>query len=288
MKNTIKIAVAYAICLCTAWMVSACGNSTANPESTTTQSTSSTRAATPLPLNLTVYLDLSDRIVKVKGAATQLENDTALISCIFESFLNRCKKNILKNNDQFKILFYPQPNQPDINAIAKSLTLDLSKVEVTQKKKAVINFQNSYRNNLLSIYNSTIESQNWIGSDIWGFFSNKKVDQQCIREGYRNVLVIITDGYLYHASNKIVEGNAYSYILPQTLAQPNSSLIVKRDGLENLEVLLLEITPSTPTEYTRMNKILTDWFTSMGVSKLSINETDIPANTEVIINNFLQ
>ena len=287
MKKAILTASACALGICTACIANSCSSETTETKSASSGIKPSTASTASEPLNLSVYLDLSDRIVKGKGAVSQLENDTALINCIFESFLNQCKKNILANKDHFQILFYPQPSQPNINMIAKSLNLDLSKVDVTQKKKSVINFQNTYQENLLSIYNSTIKSHHWIGSDIWGFFSNKKVDQLCIREGYRNVLVIITDGYIFHTANKIAWGNAYSYILPQTLAKPNSSLIVKRDGLENLEVLMLEITPPTSTEYIRMKRILTDWFTAMGVRKLSINETDISANTETIINNFL-
>lgn len=241
-----------------------------------------------MPLNLSVYIDMSDRIIKNNGAVPQMDNDTALINYIFEIFLNRCRTNIISREDHFQILFYPQPSQSNINTIAKSLNLDLSKVEYSKKKKTIIDFQNTYQDNLSSIYRRTIDSGKWIGSDIWGFFSNKKVDQTCIRTGYRNVLIILTDGYLYHAANKIKESNAYSYILPQTLTNPSSSLIVKRDGLENLEVLVLEVNPSTPQQYERIEKILTDWFKGMGIKRISINETDLEANIEPIIANFLK
>lgn len=241
-----------------------------------------------LPLNLSIYIDLSDRVIKNNGAVPQLENDTALINYIFEQFVNRCKTNILENKDHFQILFYPQPSQSNINSIAKSLNLDLSKIEITGKKNAVKNFQASYKQNLSTIYNLSIESKKFIGSDIWGFFSDKKVDQICMRDGYRNIIIILTDGYIFHAENKIKDGNAYSYVLPQTLSNPSSSLIVKRNGLENLEVLLLELNPYELNEYDRMHKVISDWFNAMGVNKISINKTDIEANTEAIIENFLK
>ena len=239
------------------------------------------------PLNLSVYLDLSDRLIKGNGAVTQVENDTALINCIFETFLERCKKSILKNKDHFQIFFYPQPKQDNINQIVKELNLDLRKTALTQKKKAVTDFQSSYKDHVASIYNSTIKLHDFIGSDIWGFFSNKKVDQYCIREGYRNVLIIITDGYIFHVNNKKKDGKAYSYILQQTLSVPGSSLIVARDGLENLEVLMLEINPS-PKDHDEMLRVLSKWFEDMGVSKYLINETDIAANTEAVISSFLK
>lgn len=240
------------------------------------------------PLNLSVYIDLSDRLIKQPGAVPQMENDTAIINCIFELFLDRCKKNILKNEDHFQVFFYPVPTHSNINLIAKSLNLDLGKAGATMKKKAVKEFQNTYKENLETIYTSTMNSKKWVGSDIWGFFSNKKVDQLCIKDGYRNVLVILTDGYLFYEPNKIKQGNQYSYILPQTLNNPKSSLIVKRGGLEGLEVLMLEISPKSPTERERMTQILSDWFSQMGVQKFVVNEADVSANTEAVITNFLK
>ena len=66
------------------------------------------------------------------------------------------------------------------------------------------------------------------------------VDQICVKPDARNIMVILTDGYLFHENNKIKKDNAYSYILPQTLDNPQSSLIVDREGkLDKLEVLLL-------------------------------------------------
>lgn len=239
------------------------------------------------PLNLSIYLDLSDRLIKNDGPTNQIETDTALIHCIWDLFLNRCKTNILKSKDHFQIFFYPAPQQTNINVLAKDLNLDLSKVAVTEKKKKVMEFDNTYKDNIDAIYQSTLKTKKWVGSDIWGFFSNKKVDQYCMKDGYRNVLIIITDGYLFYAPNKIKEGNAYSYVLSQTLAVPNSSLIVKRDGLENLEVLVLELNPNSPKEYTRMTQVLSDWFSAMGVESVLLNETDIAANTEVVIESFL-
>lgn len=239
------------------------------------------------PLNMSVYLDLSDRVIKGNGAVSQVENDKALINCIFDAFLERCKRNILKNKDHFQIFFYPQPKQANINEIVKDLNLDLSKKAITEKKGAVIDFQKSYKSNIEGIYNSTTGTKNWIGSDIWGFFSNKKVDQYCIREGYRNVLIIITDGYIFYKGNKKKSGNSYSYVLHQTLSVPGSSLIAARSGLEDLEVLMLEINPS-PQDHDEMLRVLSQWFDDMGVKRYLINETDIAANTEVVVSSFLK
>ena len=132
-----------------------------------------------------------------------------------------------------------------------------------------------------------MHDKNWIGSDIWGFFK-KQVDTYCIREDARNVIVILTDGYLFYAPNKQKDGNNYSYILPQTLTNPNSGLIVSRQGLEDLEVLMLEINPYDPKHQDQMEAILQNWFKNMGVQNMYVGETDQPSNTKLIIDKFLK
>lgn len=48
------------------------------------------------PLNLSVYLDLSDRVIKGNGAVSQVENDKALINCIFDAFLEGARETYSK------------------------------------------------------------------------------------------------------------------------------------------------------------------------------------------------
>ena len=138
------------------------------------------------------------------------------------------------------------------------------------------------------IYNKTLEAKKWEGSDIWDFFSNKQVDKLCIKDGYRNIVAILTDGYLYHVNHKIKEDNSYSYILPQTLAN-KGKLISRRNDLANVEVIILEVNPYNPNERDQLVQVLQDWFLDMGLDRanLSINETDVENRTETIIDNFL-
>lgn len=171
--------------------------------------------------------------------------------------------------------------------LASGLNIDLTKTEVGMKKSLLKSMKTQFQANLEQIYNDAIKEHKWVGSDIWGFFSNKTVDNLCVREGYRNILVILTDGYLYHAENKVVDGNSYSYVLPQTLELNNSSLIVKRKGLSNLEVLMLEVNPYSPKQHDALIAILEKWFQGMGVEKFVVSETSLPVNTAVYIDNFV-
>lgn len=242
-----------------------------------------------LPWNVTVFLDLSDRLLHGK-TMSQTEIDTTIVNHIVEIFVDDCVKRgrIIGSKNSFQVLFYPTPQLSTINTLTADLKVDLSRIPAKEKRLALINLQKNVSNKLGIIYNTVIAKQSWLGCDIWDFFSSKRIDKYCIKPGYRNIIVILTDGYLFHNNNKIKNGNAYSYILPQTLSIPNSSLIVKRDGLMDIEVLFLEINPFQPDHRDRMMSILGKWLEGMGVPEAAytINETDIPKNTEFVIDSF--
>lgn len=243
---------------------------------------------TIMPLNISVYLDLSDRLTRNLNP-TQMERDTAIINHLIDIFISDCINNgkILNSKNHFQVFFYPAPNSSQIAQLARSLNVDLSKTELKQKKVELMEMKTRFQTNLSQIYDDAMEEGKWVGSDIWGFFSNKEVDKLCVRDDYRNLLVILTDGYLFHADNKVKEGNAYSYVLPQTLEIADASLIVKRRGLSNIEVLMLEVNPYNPKQRDKLTSILENWFRDMEVGKFVVSETALPVNTEVYIDSFL-
>ncbi|MDE6265041.1 MAG: hypothetical protein K2M11_07835, partial [Paramuribaculum sp.] len=212
-----------------------------------------------------------------------------IISNIIDVFIEDCINNgkIINSKNHFQIFFHPAPNIREIATLTNGLNIDLAREEMANKKVKLKSMKETFTKNISQIYQSTLTAKKWIGSDIWGFISDKKVDAQCIRDGYRNILVILTDGYLYYGPNKVKEGNSYSYILPQTLKDAGSSLIVKRNDLKDLEVLMLEVNPYTPLERDRLIDVLEQWFTEMEVSKFVVADTDMPVNTTNIINNFI-
>lgn len=240
----------------------------------------------PKHLNISIYLDLSDRIVR-NMAPSPKDRDIEIVKHITEIVKKHTiDQRILPSKDRIKVFFYPAPANPKIALLSDNLEMDMGDAQPAEKKKILATFQDQFINSLNQIYNATIQNQNWIGSDIWGFFK-KQVDQYCIKPNMRNIIVILTDGYIYHNQNKIQQGNKSSFILPQTLADPKAGLIVSRKGLDNLEVLVLEVNPYTPTHQGQMESILQDWFTGMGVKHLYIGETDLPTNTKDIIDNFI-
>lgn len=241
-----------------------------------------------LPLNITIYLDLSDRLTRPM-TPSQKDRDIAIIRNVLDIFTQKCiTEKILQTKNRIKVVFYPTPADASIAARASKLEIDMASMEGKAKRKALKEGTQLFSDNLGHIYDETLQERNWTGSDIWDFFSDKKVDQLCIKNGYRNIFILLTDGYLFQADNKQQQGDAYNYILPQTLAVPNSSLICKRKGLDNLEVLMMEINPYQPQQKDKMKAVLGQWLQQMGVHKVEIVETDLPSNTKPVIEDFLK
>ncbi|MBO7559204.1 MAG: hypothetical protein J6T52_12025 [Bacteroidaceae bacterium] len=224
----------------------------------------------------------------------QTYRDTAIINYLVDYFRSKTLgPTILKNENKMKVFFYPTPNDTEISTLAQGLNVDIGLKQGVEKRKALDEMKGRFQSNLERIYEETLNAGKWVGCDIWDFFSSKKVDNLCVKNGARNIVVILTDGYIFAENNKIkANNNQYSYILPQTLAINGSSLIDKRKGElkdKGLEILMLEVNPYQPDHRDKMVNILENWFKSMGVDKLVIAETDANlTNTQTIIKNFLE
>lgn len=243
------------------------------------------------PLNISVFIDLSDRLVR-PIEPSQMYRDTAIVGYLADYLKSvTLGPAILSSKNNIKVFFYPTPQDSDIATLAQGLSVDLSTLKGVEKKKALMSMKQNFQNNLAQIYNKAIDDgkhNKWPGCDIWDFFSSKKVDVQCIRKDYRNILIILTDGYLYEENNKIQDGKAFAFVLPETLKDPEATLLVKRKGLEDLEVRILEVNPYNKEEGYKLVPILENWLKAMGVQEITVAETDLPVNTQTIIKSFLQ
>lgn len=240
------------------------------------------------PLNISIYLDMSDRL-KRNITPSQKDRDLAIVSYIADYFKNQTLgPQILQSKNNIKIFFYPTPQSSEIATLAEDLSLDITKYDGRDRRIALDGMKDKFIKNLSAIYDKTIQANKWTGCDIWDFFNNKTVDTQCIRKGSRNVIIILTDGYLYDVNHKVVNGDSLSYITPKTLENKNSSLIVKRTGLDDLEVRMLEINPYNINHRDRLESVLEEWLKGMGVKEenITISETDLPTNTQTVIDSF--
>jgi hypothetical protein len=255
-------------------------------------------------LNISILLDLSDRISPTKYPNPTMDyylRDVGYINSISESFSGHVKnKKVRRVDDKIQIFFDPAPLNPEINKISKELKIAVNKNNVS--KEMIKSTKTTYANSPLKIYKLAIKDNNYVGSDTWKFFKNK-VNDYCIENNYRNILVILTDGYIYYRDSKIKEVNQSSYLTPEVirsygLNKSNWSKIIidKKIGfipanvdLSNLEILVLGINPDpkNPYEEEVIKAYWTHWFEAMKVKRFEIKNADIPSNMDIIIKNFI-
>ncbi|MEN2401500.1 hypothetical protein GKZ90_0017040 [Flavobacterium sp. MC2016-06] len=254
--------------------------------------------------NISILLDLSDRISLDKNPNPTMEyyrRDLGYIKSVSEAFTQHLKsKRIRQINDKMQLFFNPEPKDSNINSISQKLKITIDKNNASKNLLNSINA--NYASQTAKIYESAIKDNNFIGSDIWSFFDNK-VNDQCIENGDRNILVILTDGYMYYENTVIKEENRTTYITPELIRKnglntkdwekkmqkQDFGFIKTGDDLSNLEVLVLGINPSrnNPYEEKVIKAYWTKWFTEMKIKHFEIKNADLPSNMEKIIKDFI-
>ena len=254
--------------------------------------------------NISILLDLSDRISLQKNPNPTMEyyqRDLGYIKSVSEAFTQHLKtKRIRQIDDKMQLFFNPEPLDPKINSISKDLRIAIDKNNASKDLLNSINA--SYASKTSRIYDSAIKDDHFIGSDIWNFFDTR-VKDQCVENDYRNILIVLTDGYMYHENSVRTEGNRTSYITSKLIQKNvlNTSdwkkkfddqafgFIKIEDDLSNLEVLVLGINPdkNNPYEEKVIKAYWTKWFTEMKITHFEIKNADLPSNMEKIIQDFM-
>lgn len=256
-------------------------------------------------LNISILLDLSDRINPKINPQTEI-NDIENIKTVTELFKSNMEKlGAYRAKGRIRLIFSPTPTSPDINSVVDKLNIDCSKLDNKGRKEVFDSITELYNQKMKEIYQKTISTSNWEGSDIWRFFKDD-VKDYCVDEDtlYRNILVILTDGYLYHKQSAFNINNRYTYLLgnrnlkeyrkqnwEQLIKQNDFGIITNRNDLNNLEVLVLEINAENEN-YKIDEDILCflwkKWFKEMGVKHYEVYRSDLPANTKKRIFDFFK
>ncbi|WP_379085159.1 hypothetical protein [Pedobacter sp. UC225_65] len=255
-------------------------------------------------LNISILLDLSDRIDPIKNANPSMEfytRDLGYIESISKGFEKHLRSKPIRNDDdQIQIYFEPEPLNSEINDLAKKLKLSFTRDNTT--KEGILKISSQYHSASNEIYNLAIKDKKYIGSDIWGFFKNK-VGDYCIKPNHRNILFILTDGYMFHQDSKFREGNRSSYLTPELvkslklttsdyrdLMQENDYAFIKaNENLDHLEVVVLGINPAkgNPFESDVINEYWNIWLKEMKVKNAIIKPADLPANLDQVIQKII-
>ncbi|WP_336733049.1 hypothetical protein, partial [Chryseobacterium sp. VD8] len=208
-------------------------------------------------INVSILIDLSDRIDPKTNPNPTMEyfqRDTEYIKAIEKGFLNHIKsKKIITYEDQMQVFFNPEPLDPKMNELTKELKVSFDK---NTPRNYFDQVDKKYSELPTTIYQSAIKDGNYVGSDIWEFFKNK-VKDYCIKNDHRNILFILTDGYMYHENTKFSEGSKTSYLtgklinanhlttsnFKEVIEKNKFGFVKANDNLNNLEVIVLGINP---------------------------------------------
>ncbi|WP_245699405.1 hypothetical protein [Flavobacterium noncentrifugens] len=255
-------------------------------------------------LNISILLDLSDRISPKKYPNPTMEyylRDVGYINSISEAFNAHIRgKKIKQIDDNIQLFFDPAPLKPEINAISKDLKIRLDKENVSNGRIAEL--ERKYKEEPKKLYQLAIADDHYIGSDTWKFFKTK-VNDHCIEENHRNILIILTDGYIYYENSLMQEGNETSYLTPALIRKNGLTtsdwstklnngkfgFIKANDDLSHLEILVLGINPDkkNPYEEDVIKAYWTNWFETMKVKRYEIRSGELPSDADKIIKDFI-
>lgn len=263
-------------------------------------------------LNISILLDLSDRIDTAKYSATPqyYQRDIEDIKTVARVFKSKIEtKKIFDLKDKLNIFFHPLPKDADIINVAARLKIDLAEMEKAGISKIYENIESIFSENSDKLYQLVVKNSGspdkFPGSNIWRFMKDE-VTTKCIDKDstFRNILVIVTDGYMYWSTDQRKEKNRFNYIEREydhlkKFRQQNAfsnfdkddfGFIPVQNNLSNLEVLVLEIAPPDkhPEDFDILKKYWEKWLEEMKVKKYQVVKTDLPANTEKIIKNFFE
>lgn len=259
-------------------------------------------------LNVTILLDLSDRI-SVSKNPDQAEKDINIISSVVDNFkLFLSKKGVVNSDDKLKLIFYPTLNYDIYQSIADSLNVDFSDYDFQNRKKLYNNLSDKFKNNLTRLYSIASKAKVYEGADIFNYFKHRIIDD-CISNdsNYINVLVILTDGYIYHKNSKYESNNRFSYIIPESNQikrfrnnvnweddfNKNDFGLMKLDNdLSDLYIIVAEVNPyfNSPKDYDIICKYLSKWFEEQNADRnnYKIIKTDLTPINKKIINKFFE
>ena len=297
-----------------------CKNS--NQESTTINDCGQVKklTGTRKNLNISIFLDLSDRISPTFNPNPAMEywkRDLGYISSISKAFEIhlRNKKTILMR-DKIKLFLHPLPeNISDIDNKVKTLDKDFTRENATLVN--ICSISEDYNQFSNFIYSKTLEQKepvakqgkdDYPGSDIFNFFKSK-VKDYCIKENHRNILFLLTDGYMYMSgTNNKDSANKSNYLLSKELARwgfnsknyqsklsnEGFAFQVPVTGLDNLEVFIIGLAPKNSWELDVLNSYWSKWLKEMGVKNFQnenwsryLKKADLPSEVDELIQNFI-
>jgi len=253
-------------------------------------------------LNISILLDLSDRIENQKIK----EKDSAYLSSLARVFVDHVKsKKLILLEDKMQLFFNPEPSDSKINDIAKKLKIGFTRETSKNNLEEALKLYAEYPSQLYALAQKDAKKVGgYPGSDVWRFFKDN-VKDYCIDACHRNILVILTDGYMFYNGTVMKEKNKTSYLTPKSLKAVSLNngdwntkikdgelgFIQANNDLNDLEILVIGITShniENPYAKDIIETYWSEWFEAMNIKNYKIKNAGLPSNIEKVISDFIK
>lgn len=231
------------------------------------------------PINYTVVLDLSDRIL----LPNQLDKDFYLIENYFKSFEEHSRRNlVLTSKNRFSVKIIPQKNSPlNVDYYEDLLQVYLDETDVKDKNKLLLELSQSLPKTLKKLKKEALygkNSNNYFGVDIWAYLHNN--GKGLSKAGFDNKILVLTDGYfdfesqthVIHEKNKFTSTRFLNELITSDWKQVSE---IKGYGLlpiqleKNTNWIVAGISGKKPNDILQTEKITyfwKKWLTQSGVT----------------------
>jgi hypothetical protein len=274
----------------------------------------------PTSINLIIVPDLSLRIIDTINNPDQVKNDTTLLNAIWQNFVLQTKLK-MDSKDRL-VLDVTDEGQAggSFRTVANDLIFDLSENHGKSNRLYFDKVGNRFSQNVSKLY--SLASKQPIGADYHYYFEQrlpKNIKKSTLQDNYRNILVIITDGYLESqnaqrtgiwaytgtfaernfVSNQLRGGKSYNEALSVLKPIPDCTT-----HFPDLEILVIEVNPrtnrseqekadfGTVNDFTIMKSQWTNWFKLLGVKNANndffMRRNDATQITRKQIEDFLK
>ncbi|WP_242084225.1 hypothetical protein [Aestuariivivens sediminis] len=221
------------------------------------------------PINYTIILDLSDRVLN----PNQMSYDIDQIQIMFSKFKLKAKRNlIITSKDRFVVKIIPQRNSPlNVDYYENKLQLRLDQISIKDKNNRLNQMEGELKDILQKLKKEAIYSNNksdYAGVDIWAFLNDNK--ETLTFQNYENTVVILTDGYLDFENNNHVlkKGNHFTNTAfinqlngPQwkSIAQSQDFGIIPIEIKTNATWIISGIKSKNPNDLLQVSKLKHFW-----------------------------
>lgn len=215
-----------------------------------------------------VLADLSDRVDSALNPG-QAQRDIAAARAAFAVFERHVsEQSFVFSADRFALVAAPQKGTDILyGELADSLTIDMNKLS-SGGISAFRQARNRAFRGLEELYAGAMRLPSYPGADIWSFVRHDLSTYELIPTRpapVRNILVILTDGYLAFEDAELRGRPVGTY-----MATANSSLAVPKLDLSQWEVVVLEMKPRTFNDREALEATWRTWFQGMHVRRFAV------------------